>query len=70
MYNIILADDEKWSLYGLERLIDWKLYNCSIVDTAQDGISAYEKCIALKPDILISDIRMPGMDGLLNWLKS
>lgn len=64
MYKIILADDEKWSLYGLEQLVDWKTYDCVILDTAQDGISAFEKCKALKPDILISDIRMPGIDGL------
>ena len=64
MYKIILADDEKWSLYGLEQLVDWKTYDCVILDTVQDGISAFEKCKALKPDILISDIRMPGMDGL------
>lgn len=62
--KVILADDEKWSIYGLQHLISWKDYQCEIIDTAQDGVDALQKCREHKPDLLISDIRMPEMDGL------
>lgn len=64
MYKVLLADDEKWALLGLTRLVHWEDYQCEIVGTANDGISALEQCRSLKPDVLITDIRMPGMDGL------
>ena len=64
MYRIVLADDEKWALYGLSRLINWADYHCEIVGMVNDGISALELCRREKPDLLISDIRMPGIDGL------
>lgn len=64
MYRIILADDEKWSLYGLKCLIDWEKHGFEIVGMASDGLSALEMCRKEKPDLLLSDIRMPGMDGL------
>lgn len=64
MYQVILADDEKWALLGLSRLVRWEDYQCEIAATADNGVVALEKCRKLKPDILITDIRMPGMDGL------
>ena len=64
MYRVMLADDEKWSLFGLSRLVEWEKYGCEIVGMAYDGLSALEMCRREKPDLLISDIRMPGLDGL------
>lgn len=64
MYRVVLADDEKWSLYGLSRMVDWAEYQCEISGMAYDGPSALEMCREKKPDLFISDIRMPGMDGL------
>lgn len=64
MYRVVLADDEKWSLYGLSQMIHWDDYQCEICGMAYDGLSALEMCRREKPDLLISDIRMPGMDGL------
>lgn len=64
MYRILLADDEQWVLYGLTRLICWEDYGFTITDTAGDGIEALQKVREGKPDLLISDIRMPGVSGL------
>ncbi len=64
MYRVILADDEKWSIFGLTKMITWAEYQCQIIDTAPDGLAALEKCRLHRPDILFTDIRMPGMDGL------
>lgn len=64
MYQVLLADDEQWVLYGLTRLIPWEDYGFVIADTACDGIEALNKVRKNKPDLLISDIRMPGAGGL------
>lgn len=64
MYRVIIADDEPWIAYGLVHLIEWELYGFTVCGTAEDGVDALEQCLTLKPDVLISDIRMPGMDGL------
>lgn len=64
MYRVIIADDEEWAVYGLQRLVDWNSLGFEIIGTATDGISALECVIGQKPDLLLCDIRMPGMDGL------
>ena len=64
MFSVIIADDEPWAIFGLTKLIDWESQGFSIAATAQDGIEALELIERLKPDLLISDIRMPGLDGL------
>lgn len=64
MYKVILVDDEVWSLYGLEHLVHWEDYGCQIVGTASNGQEALVLCRECKPDLLITDICMPGMDGL------
>lgn len=64
MYKVVLADDEKWVLYGLSRLIDWEEQGFHIEGLASNGKEALESCSLIRPDLLISDIRMPGTDGL------
>lgn len=60
----ILADDEKKICMLLRELIDWEALGIEIIAEAYTGNSAYEKIRQLKPDIVVTDIRMPGMDGL------
>ena len=64
MYRAIIADDEPWAIYSLQNLICWEDSGFEICATAQNGIEALEKCMELQPNILISDIRMPGLNGL------
>ncbi|MDR1530753.1 MAG: response regulator [Clostridiales bacterium] len=64
MYKVIIADDEYWAAYGLQHSIRWEDYGFDVAGIAQDGREALDMCRELRPSVLISDIRMPGMDGL------
>lgn len=64
MYKVLLVDDEPIILDGISRMIDWSFYRTSLACTARNGIEAYEHIMNAQPDIVITDIRMPGMDGL------
>lgn len=64
MYHVFLADDEPWALMTLQNLIEWSDYGFAISGEAEDGEQALERIIRTNPDLIISDIRMPGMDGL------
>ncbi|WP_080835248.1 response regulator transcription factor [Cohnella massiliensis] len=64
MYKVLLADDERIILDGISSMVDWPAYRTELAGTASNGIAAYEKIAELSPDIVISDIRMPGLDGL------
>ncbi len=64
MYKVLLVDDEPTIREGLRTLIDWEELGYRVADTAINGKDAIAKCEQLKPDLLIIDIRMPGMSGL------
>lgn len=64
MYRIVLVDDEPLILAGIASLVNWEDYDCTIVGKATNGPSAYDMILELQPDILITDIRMPVLDGL------
>ncbi|MEG0369919.1 MAG: response regulator, partial [Hungatella sp.] len=64
MYRIILVDDEPLILAGIASLITWEDYDCTIIGKATNGPSAYDMITKLKPDIVITDIRMPVLNGL------
>ena len=63
-YSIVLADDERNILFGMKNGIDWDELGFEVVGTAQNGKEALELIEEYHPDILISDIKMPFMDGL------
>lgn len=64
MYHVFLADDEPWALMALKNLILWSDYGFAVSGEAEDGQQALERIERTAPDLIISDIRMPGMDGL------
>lgn len=64
MYKIFLADDEIWVIMGLKKLIEKVGEPFQVVGEASNGVMALEEIEKKKPDVLITDIRMPGMDGL------
>lgn len=64
MYKLIIADDDEWIREGMRRNIPWEEEHIQIVGIAEDGREAWDLVQQLKPDILLSDIRMPYMDGL------
>ena len=64
MYRVVLIDDETRIVEGLRKVIRWADYNCQVVGTACDAETGTKMIKELQPHILITDIRMPGMDGL------
>lgn len=64
MYKMIVIDDEDIERECLASLIPWKDYGIEVADTAWNGIEGLEKIRALKPEIVITDIKMPVMSGI------
>lgn len=64
MYTVYLADDEQLIREGLAETIPWDSLSMRLVGTAQDGRQALKGIRDTKPDIVLTDIRMPYMDGL------
>lgn len=62
--KLLLADDEILSLQMMEHIIDWNSLNIEIIGKAQDGLEALNIIEKTLPDLLITDIRMPHIDGL------
>ncbi|RKL67119.1 DNA-binding response regulator [Salipaludibacillus neizhouensis] len=64
MYKVLVVDDEPTVREGMRAIIPWEDYGFEITAVANDGYTALDKYRELSPDVIISDIRMPGMDGL------
>ncbi|MBP3312985.1 MAG: response regulator transcription factor [Butyricicoccus sp.] len=64
MLNVMIVDNEAAIRKGLIHCIHWEDLGCQIAAQADDGVAALEQIVSAAPDIIISDIRMPGMDGL------
>lgn len=64
MLKVLIADDEKKVCRLIQMLCDWKKLNMELVGTAYNGIQAMEMVEEYRPDILITDICMPGCDGI------
>jgi DNA-binding NarL/FixJ family response regulator len=62
--RVLLADDHVTVRHGLKLLIDGQP-DMKVVSEASDGESAVERALALKPDVVVMDISMPGMTGLV-----
>lgn len=64
MYKAMIVDDEPAIREGLTSIIDWRDCGFYIVDTAENGREALDKFKEHRPELVIVDIRMPGMSGL------
>ena len=64
MYKVLIVDDEPIVREGLEWIIEWEKYNYQIVDTAENGKEGLEKIRLLQPDLVVTDIRMPEINGI------
>lgn len=64
MIKVLIVDDEPKLREGLRTFIDWEACGYEVVDTAANGNEALDKYERYRPDLVVADIRMPGMDGL------
>ncbi|NLO38150.1 MAG: response regulator [Ruminiclostridium sp.] len=64
MLKIVIVEDESFIRKGLVHTIDWLSMDCVVVADADNGQDGLEKILAFTPDVVITDIKMPVMDGL------
>lgn len=64
MYKLILADDEAEIREGLKEVVPFEKLGFTVVAEAANGMEALGLCEQHEPDLLITDIRMPLLDGL------
>lgn len=64
MYSVVLVDDERLIVKGLSSVVPWEEMGCRVAGTAYDGAGGLKLIREIRPDIVLTDIRMPNMDGL------
>ncbi|QMV44092.1 response regulator [Cohnella cholangitidis] len=64
MLKLLIVDDDEWIREGIRRNVNWSDSGIEVVGTAADGQEGWELVRSLSPDLLLTDIRMPFMDGL------
>lgn len=64
MYKLLLVDDEDIEREGMAEMIPWEDCGMELVGTAWNGIEGMEKIRMLSPDVVITDIKMPVMNGI------
>ncbi|TCM99053.1 two-component system response regulator YesN [Paenibacillus sp. BK033] len=64
MYRVLIVDDEPWVAYGISKLIDWESEGFRVIGEAYDGSSALRLIEEHQPEAVVSDIRMPGLNGI------
>lgn len=71
MIRVLMVDDEPLVRHGVVAGMDWAALGCEVVGEAQSGEEGLELARKLKPDLIITDIRMPKMDGItmMNLLR-
>lgn len=63
-YKVLIADDEYWTREKLRRMIEWEKYSIECLEPATNGEEVLERLEAEQPDILITDINMPYVNGI------
>ncbi len=63
-YKVLLADDEYWAREKIRNMIQWENYSLEFLEPAKDGEQVLEKLERCRPDILITDINMPFVNGV------
>ncbi len=64
MISVLLVDDEPNVRHGVKMMIPWNELELEVVGEGEDGDDGYEKIMSLDPDIVIADVKMPGMTGI------
>ena len=61
---MMIVDDEKIIRETISSIIDWSHYDIEITGLCRNGIEAYDMILDESPNLVLTDIRMPGMDGI------
>lgn len=64
MYKLLIVDDEQIEREGMAQFIPWEKYDIRLLNTAWNGVDALEKIQKEIPDIVLTDIKMPIMNGI------
>lgn len=64
MYKVLLVDDERLLRLTLKNILDWNALQCEVIAAAKDGSEALAVVEKARPDLIITDLRMPKMDGI------
>ena len=64
MWKVVAADDEGYIREALKKLINWEKMNCDLESVLEDGQELIQCIENESPDIVITDIQMPGVNGL------
>lgn len=64
MYRIIIADDEESIRNGIAHTLPWQDWGYEVCALCASGQEVLDRMATVRPDVVLSDIRMPGMDGV------
>lgn len=64
VYTVLIVDDEYLIRKGMRQFLDWEQYGFTIIGEVANGLEALKFAKANQVDLIITDIRMPGLDGL------
>ena len=70
MISVYIADDEVWITIGLKKLIQKSGLPFEVIGEAHNGVTTLEDIKTLKPDVLFTDIRMPGLSGHVLYFRT
>ena len=63
-YTVLLVDDEEEVIQVIMRKINWEGLGFSVIGYATNGVKAFELVEEYQPDVVMTDIKMPYMDGI------
>lgn len=64
MYKVVLVDDEPWTLIGIEESIPWESMGFEVIYKTSSPAEALKVILDRQPEVVLTDIRMPGMTGI------
>ncbi len=64
MIGVVIVEDESYIRKGMVVTTPWEKFCCKVVGEAGDGQEGYDLIKKLDPDIVITDVNMPVMDGI------
>lgn len=64
MLKVVVVEDEEFVRRGIVLTVDWASVDCVVVGEAADGLAGLETIRRCKPDLVVTDIKMPRLDGV------